>query len=74
MKIVFFFNIINNDKNSSKGFLYQQSNDYFFSDTLKNHLGEPETGTFIGELSIFEDEITQEFIDNRIELFKDAFE
>lgn len=69
-----YFNIVNDPAHPELGKYYDQEKEFFFTDTLRNHLGQPETGRLIGELYINEDTVTKDFVDNKKDLFKDAFE
>jgi len=65
-----FFNIVTNPKQHELGRYFEQEKDFFYTDTLRNHVGEPESGNFVGELYIIEDIIDQDFIDRKRILFE----
>jgi len=68
-----FFNLFIKQPESKKADLYMQNEDYFFSDTLKNHIDIPETGELKGSMFLFKTKITKQIIDEKVALFKDAF-
>lgn len=64
-----YFNIMTKSINDSKGKLFKQNRNYFFTKTIKEHNTTPNTGEYIGDMYLFYNEINDSSIKEKLDIF-----